>query len=121
MEIIFTEGIFKGWALAAFQKISAVIFALSLLLGYYFFKRNKSKPYKHYWILKIFALPIVSVLVVAFTLVIYDAPVQVINQSTGRTVQAKNIAEGKKILNFVNSQEDKAFLSEVAKELTKNS
>lgn len=119
MEIIFTEGIFKGWTLAAFQKISVVIFALSLLLGYYFFKRNKSKPYKHYWILKIFALPIVPVLVVAFILVIYDAPVQVINQSTGKKVQAQNMAEGRKILNFIESQEDKEFLENAARELYK--
>lgn len=50
---------------------------------------------------------------------IYDTHVQVVNTSTGSTVQAKNIADGNKILKFIKSQEDKDFLEDAARELQK--
>lgn len=117
-EMIFTDGIFKGRTMAEYQKISAVIFILSLFLGYYLFKKIKNKPYDD-WFFKGVAIPLIPTLIVAFACVLYDAPVKIINKATGSAIEAKNMEDGRKILDFVQEKEKTASLEEATKILYK--
>lgn len=117
--MIFTDGIFKGRTMAEYQKISAVIFILSLFLGYYLFKKIKNKPYDD-WFFKGVAIPLIPTLIVAFACVLYDAPVKIINKATGSAIEAKNMEDGRKILDFVQEKEKKASLEATTKMLYRN-
>lgn len=118
-EMIFTRGVFKGFTMAEFTRAQAAIFILSFLLGYCIFKRNGEKPYSDSWFLHSIALPFIPVLIVSFAFVLYDAPVKIINKATGSAIEAKNMEDGRKILDFVQEKEKMASLEEATKILYK--
>lgn len=114
-EMIFTSGVFKGFTIAEFNRAQAAIFVLSFLLGYCVFQKNGEKPYSDSWFLHSVALPFIPVLIVSFAFLLYDAPVKIINKSTGSAIEAKNMEDGRKILDFVQEKEQIASLEEATK------